>query len=145
MREIKFRAWIGSKMIFDLEKDDGENGGTLSVHCKDSREVVMQYTGLKDKNGIEIYEGDILHLRCGSDDGVFNKSNVLGEVVWDKVGFRVSIPDKKIIVRGGSMDGKEVSWREIHSWVGCHTCLTEWQSKLEVIGNIYENKNLLES
>jgi uncharacterized phage protein (TIGR01671 family) len=53
MREIKFRAWDGSEMIFMDMKKDG-------IYPCGSHKSLMQYTGLKDKNSVEIYEGDIL-------------------------------------------------------------------------------------
>jgi hypothetical protein len=55
MREIKFRAWVESEQrmtkVFELGSILCDNHG-----C----DLLMQYTGLKDKNGREIYEGDIL-------------------------------------------------------------------------------------
>ena len=85
MREIKFRAWgkfgkdILPHMVYDWETSDlieyvGFNGNGYFD--------IMQYTGLKDKNGKEIYEGDILRddrdeiriveWRVGEDDEVRN-------------------------------------------------------------------------
>jgi len=49
MREVKFRAWSKGQMINNVCLVPGE-----------STENVMQFTGLKDKNNVEIYEGDIL-------------------------------------------------------------------------------------
>lgn len=57
MREIKFRAWNGVEMSepFDLNKGDPD---TFPLGLP-----LMQYTGLEDKNGKEIYEGDIIRLQ----------------------------------------------------------------------------------
>lgn len=81
MREIKFRAWDNTKQEWTLNIME-----CISSRCADiwlepalkSHEVIIeQYTGLKDKNGKEIYEGDILKF----EDSVF-------EIGWLNKGAR---------------------------------------------------------
>ena len=61
MREIKFRAWdYEMKNMYKLVKFISHKDGINALDRWFSWEYVMQFTGLKDKNGKEIYEGDLL-------------------------------------------------------------------------------------
>lgn len=120
MRPIKFRAWnfLMKVMSFSSEwKLDGQDHNTVEEFfiSEDGTVVFMQFTGLHDKNGKEIYEGDIVRY----DDG----------------------------------DGWETGREAVKFENGAFNCscyhpemelFIEESRIIEVIGNIYENKELLE-
>ncbi|WP_149710781.1 YopX family protein [Campylobacter concisus] len=120
MREIKFRAWdtqaeeilYGVEHTYDGYKVPMPSFGAL-LDCPDFY-VVMQYTGLKDKTGKEIYEGDIVHFKT------LRSKEYIGEVksYEDAASFFV-------VAKEHYME-----------------CLDDVY-ELEVLGNIYENKGLL--
>ena len=84
MREIKFRAWDTRLKRMFVPDYLGLNDGKCFADTQRSPLdfEVMQYTGLKDRDGIEIYEGDILEPKCNGirpfvvkfDNGAFNAS-----------------------------------------------------------------------
>jgi hypothetical protein len=134
MREIKFRVWdLKRKKMsepFGLEEyaydQDNEYGsGEFSIYNPDTPQTlntVMQFTGLKDKNGKEIYEGDVVYREILSSDdpalpGRYRESGSI-ECSWGV--YRVKLGEEWAIL---SVDVSAMS--------------------LEVIGNIYENPELL--
>lgn len=118
MKDIKFRAWAGSHMVYrdlsDREWHLPDGMPVASVERTDNENLkLMQYTGLTDRDGKEIYEGDIVKCFYPNEvkimEVVFNQNTVSYE-------FR----------------GEEIYDSLVNA------------SNFEVIGNIYENKELLD-
>lgn len=152
MREIKFRAWDGERMWHDVQDAydylgmDGDAynspinfssfGLVIDLAKEKGLPAPMQFTGLKDKNGKEIYEGDFIVCKSYPfygdalrDKPTFNELNYVGEVYcWEEeAGFYVDLHAVSNRVRGSSVGGG------LSDYVDCY-----------VIGNIYENPELLE-
>ena len=124
MREIKFRVWDkeSKEMLSDVSLWNDDFTSYLNEHIEYLQDKceLMQYTGLKDKNGIEIYEGDI--VKIGIDFG-YGTQPLVGEVLFDKCSF---------VYRHKSQGDLSLFGIDSNDWC-------------EVIGNIYENPELLES
>ena len=85
MREIKFRAWdsMEKKFISDVYIS---LDGWHYTNSKDDHEphlIIEQYTGLRDKNGKEIYEGDKIH---GNGLDYYDSKKTIAIVEWDETG-----------------------------------------------------------
>lgn len=126
MREIKFRAWNANrhKMIYGVEDI---MAGCLS----DWGDSLMQYTGLQDKNGKEIYEGDILKEHFGGFKPEMSFEFI--SISHDNI-FEAKIPDL-FFQMGGQF--QETFDEELEDYTA--------GKFFEVIGNIYENPELLKA
>lgn len=138
-REIKFRAYSShnhkmypvSNIEWDIDgriwvtADDGKNG----IELIDEEAHLMQYTGLHDKNGREIYEGDIVRVQETMDNGRIVCLEAVSAVVWNgQLGCWCC---------HGEFDGNLADY-------AAGTMLNAMGNICEVIGNIFENPELLE-
>lgn len=160
MRNIKFRVWdIDRKRMRGVADIKWFDNGDIRVnatesdrnyepllHMKDYKGSelkefeLMQYTGLKDKNNKEIYEGDIIEFTWEEDSCWGEAGTYVGCIKFNEGVFEV-VYIKREKIRKYS-DG---SWSENHdeddirafiSWTG--------SNYIECLGNIYENPELLE-
>ncbi|MEH7116177.1 YopX family protein [Neobacillus vireti] len=128
MRVFKFRAWDDNKMYYQVRCggifDDiptapttwSEKHGDWVNLTGQPYTKIMQFTGLKDKNGNEIYEGDIVKGKAYE----FNKCpQIIGEVIYDYCEFKVK----------AQRDNSKMK--------------AELNTTYEVIGNVFENPELI--
>jgi len=128
MRKIKFRMWDGREMLYKLADQwvFWEDGNTLTP-IQDNL-ILMQYTGMKDKNGKELFESDIVlnHWTC----------------TYKKCGIP---PIYSVIFRKGSFCYKLEVGNRAYKYVSNQYYPVELtkSNNWEIIGNIYEDSHLL--
>ena len=117
MREIKFRAWDKKRNCWNFTLFDFDCDGQM---IQADWFEINQFTSLKDKNGKEIYEGDIVKWNDGYETKIYSVS-------WQG----------KLDYPGFDFDGWEGEMAGLCEAVCCPDI------EIEVIGNIYENPELL--
>ena len=129
-REIKFRAFDTENKemleVQELDYEDSWNGQPMvrttmyNDYFDTEKMILMQYTGLKDKNGVEIYEGDIVQTRI----------------------FEDSTSEKYVV----KYDTDRAGFFPFACGDGCGCCETDVISATyaETLGNIYDNPELIE-
>ena len=148
MREIRFRAWDGKKMVgpfdmADIAYDwDNEQGDFTIPYPEGQNDGYdegpwMQYTGIKDVHGKEIYEGDILLIRdfykeiIVAGEGPTYEFNHLSPVVFKDGSFGCDIRENGMDYKKGFNAFPMMDYE-----MGA-------ENVLEVIGNIYDGQDLL--
>jgi len=136
-REIEFRAWNKAKKFMDTAWCIDWEHGQVCHRSHDVSQlencILMQYTGLKDKNGKEIYEGDIIYWEIDNGVGIESYTAI---VKW-------------------SENLVEEGWNQTYKWLVGYTgnyyrgsydelsTPAAYNDALQIIGNIYENPELL--
>lgn len=149
MRDIKFRVWYKEKKemreVAMLRWENGElvriaaywpttrDNGWTDYNPKDNKFVLMQFTGLKDRNGKEIYEGDI--VECEQMQGAGKFKGIVHFGVEERGYSDHLLYDARVYLDTRPFD-------EIKGLGGQFCC---FHYNPEIIGNIYENPDLLSS
>ena len=151
-REIKFRGknkdigWVEGQVAYDLNEDtyiirEVEQDSSYGLEetmlfaimwYRVDKETIGQYTGLKDKNGKEIYEGDVIEFSYDVFTGNFDT----------KVGRgTIEFIDGAFYIKPFEIEGKKIKDIDSEEWFLIYTVNTD---TLKVIGNVHENLESLE-
>lgn len=133
-REIKFRVWdVENKEMLEVQELDFEPtfyGGRIAIRPDQYNDyfdtedmILMQYTGLKDKNGKEIYEGDIVKI-TNKNSKVIPIKSLIAQIVWSEEYLAY------ILITTSVKDAFE----NLGDYI---------DYDIEVIGNVWEDSDLL--
>ena len=151
-REIKFRGknkdigWVEGQVAYDLNEDtyiirEVEQDSSYGLEetmlfaimwYRVDKETIGQYTGLKDKNGKEIYEGDVIEFSYDVFTGNFDTKVRRGTIEFI---------DGAFYIKPFEIEGKKIKDIDSEEWFLIYTVNTD---TLKVIGNVHENLESLE-
>ena len=143
MREIKFRAWIPTftespeNVLVELNSEEIDE-------IIEAGNPIMQYTGLQDSKGVDIYEGDIVrhHRVVTAPTNYVTGEPQFQENEFIRIGHVTITPSKGVTLNGRqtTFDYNEGETLDISRYNDNPRC---WGEMATVIGNIYEDKELI--